>query len=473
MAFVYERVVDRIEELVGSGGLKVGDRIPSLRRMARDTGASLTTVIHAYHLLEDRGVIAAHPKSGFVVQPAVDVAKDDLDYDNRAAQSCLVTKAQVIKSFSKSLSEPRLQYFGCAGPHSDFLPLPQLGKILARQARQQPDVALNYAFPPGLEELRRSLALQYFRLSCPIQAKDILITNGCMEALNLSLRAVTQPGDRVLIESPTYFNVLQTLENLGLEALCLPAHPEKGICPEEAESLMRSGKIKACLLVPSFNNPIGCNMPPEARRALVDAAKRFAIPIIEDDIYGDVFLEGERPLPLKHYDSDGWVITCGSFSKTLAPGLRTGWAISERWGTRMQEIQFMSTLAVSTLGQWGLAEMLRSGHYARHMSQFRKKLSYSLTKFLCAIEQMFPKGTRCNRPAGGLVLWIRLPEGTDTFKLYREALANHISFLPGPIFSPLDEFHSYIRITFAHPWTAEVETKLARLGELASQAVST
>lgn len=465
--FIYEDVVEKVAGHILDGSLKPGDRVPSLRRLSRQINVSVTSAMRAYGVLEDRGLIESRPKSGYFVRPLGRAQLPELTDNQTQPCECLVDKGQIISSFMESLHDPQDIYFGCASPNPVLLPLDRLARLMSRVCRQDPIRALNYEFPPGSVELRRQVALTGLNLQCRFSADDVITTNGCMEALHLSLRAVTQPGDQVLIESPTYFNVLQLLENLRLRAVALPAHPCRGIDPLQVEAAFKTKPIKACLLIPSFNNPLGACIPAPQKMELVELATRYGVPLIEDDIYGDLYLEGSRPQPLKSYDRDAWVLLCSSFSKTLAPGLRVGWVASERFNEELKQLQFMSTLAPATPNQIAVAQFIQSGHYQRHLKQLRNTLRLSLQQFTHSIQTFFPSGTRMARPQGGFVLWIALPPQVDSFELYRLARTQHISLVPGPLFSPRDEYRNCIRLTYAHPFNNTVEQKLEILGDLA------
>ncbi len=468
--FVYEDLVDRVAARILDGSLKPGDKVPSLRGLSRRLNVSMTSVMRAYGVLEDQGYIESRPKSGYFVTHRLENQPIQLNENDAEPCECFVDKGQIIMSFMESLLDPDAYMFGCASPHPSMLPLSKLSRMIGSLCRREEHRILNYAFPPGLEDLRRQITLQAWEHQCTFTAEDVVTTNGCMEALNLSLRAVTKPGDAVLIESPTYFNVLQTLENLGLKAVALPADPQSGIDPALFEHTLKNKSIKACLLIPSFNNPLGCSIPEERRPFFVELASKYQIPIIEDDVYGDIHLQNQRHRTLKSYDRDGWVLLCSSYSKTLSPGLRVGWVASERYSDCIKKLQFMSTLALSSPSQWVVADFLKSGHYRRHLRKMRQTLRQSLCKFSACIADTFPAGTKVSQPQGGFVLWLQLPSHVDSFQLYQRAKAHHISFVPGPLFSARDEYRNYIRLTYAMPFDDEVERKLTTLGQLAKSA---
>lgn len=464
--FKYEAIADKIGNLIHEGSLRPGERVPSLRKVSQKLGVSLTSTMRAYHILEGRGLIEALPKSGFFVKASRQGWPAELEPPRSTPSRCFVNKGQIIATLLETLVDPSKIYFGCAAPHPSLLPIGQLKTRIGSLARQAGEAAFQYEFPPGAEALRRQLAIRSIDWHCSFSPGDLVITTGTTDALNLSLRAIARPGDAVAIESPTYFGVLQTIENLQLRAIPVATHPRDGLDLDMLETLLKRGEVKGCLLMPNFNNPLGSLMPEAGKRRLVSLAARYQTPIIEDDIYGDVYHQDPRPRPLKAFDRDEWVLLCSGFSKTLAPGLRVGWVASERYKETIKQLQFMSTLASVTITQLAVADFLESGQYDRHLQRFRKTIRQQIGIFSAAISDFFPTGTKMSRPRGGFVLWIALPEGVDSLALYQRAMAENISFVPGPLFSPGNEFSNFIRINCGLPWSDVVEEKLALLGRL-------
>jgi DNA-binding transcriptional MocR family regulator len=325
---------------------------------------------------------------------------------------------------------------------------------------------MDYIFPPGEYELRRQIAARSIRWLGALRAQDVLISSGGMDALNLTLRAVTRPGDTVAIESPTFFGLLQALENLGLRAVEIPTCPREGLDVEALEQVARKQKISAALLIPSFSNPLGALMPEDARKRLVDLAQQRNFVIVEDDIYGELHYSQRRLPPIKAFDSDGRVILISSFSKTVLPGLRIGWIATERYIRRLEELQFNSTICAPTLQQYAMARFIESGAFDAHLRRLRRTISASMDRFSAAICEHFPPATRMTRPQGGFVQWIELPRNVDAVMLFRHALHAGISIAPGPIFSTQEHYNHCIRLNCGHPWSERIESAIATLGGL-------
>jgi DNA-binding transcriptional MocR family regulator len=323
---------------------------------------------------------------------------------------------------------------------------------------------------PGNPNLRRQIALRYLIGGMNVPANDIVITNGALEALNLCLQAVTQPGDTVIVEAPTFYGALQALERQGLKALEVPTHPRTGMDLAAMEAAIKRHAPKACWLMTQFQNPLGSLMPDDRKRQLVELLARHDIPLIEDDVYGELYFGAARPVPAKAYDKQGLVLHCSSFSKCLAPGYRIGWASAGRYTQRVQRLKLSSTLSASGPAQGAIAEYLEQGGYDRHLRRLRDTLQTQQERMADAIAHEFPAGTRVTRPQGGFFLWVELPAAVDALALHREALARGISVAPGPIFSASGQFASALRLNYGHPWDASHDAAIRVLGELAREA---
>ncbi len=465
--FIYEQVAERIEAMIRDGALQAGDKAPSLRKMSKTLDVSLTSVMKAYAILEDQGFIEAWPQSGFYVKGLKATPQEPL-CSNPSPVDMPVDKNSLISSFLENIQEPRNRWFGCATPDMSLLPSKKLGKLIAEASRDSRDV-LNYIFPPGDEELRRLISRRALDAQCSFSPNDVVITNGCLDALNLCLATVASPGDAIAIESPTYFGLLQAIENRGMRAVEIPTHPRTGVELDPLESVLKKGLVKACLFIPNFNNPLGSLMPDEKKQRLAEMAARYRVPIIEDNVYGELYFGTRRPRPLKAFDKGGVVLLCSSFSKSLSPGLRVGYVASECYAERIKELHFMSNLAAPSLSQRVTARFLASQGYDRHLRGLRNTLQCNINRTVNIIREHFPKGTCVTIPSGGFVLWIALPQPFDVLELYSRAAAHRLSFAPGPLFSARKAYENCMRITCGYPWCEEMEEGLMTLGRLARE----
>jgi DNA-binding transcriptional MocR family regulator len=287
-----------------------------------------------------------------------------------------------------------------------------------------------------------------------------------MEALSLSLQAVTRPGDTVAIETPTFFGIFQVMETLGLHVIEIPTDAVTGIDLNYLEMAIKKSNIKACVFVPSFNNPLGCCMPDDNKKALVEMITRHRIPLIEDDIYGELYFGHHRPRCCKTYDTEGWVLYCASISKSLAPGYRIGWTIPGRFKEQLTRLKMRHTITGVTITQQAMAHFLSIGRFDYHLKKLRTALHTQQLRYVQGILDHFPPDTKVSRPQGGFVLWLELNKKVNTFQLYQEAIKYQVSVAPGRIFSMRDRYSNYMRIGYGQPWNDGVERGLRILGSL-------
>ena len=457
--------------MIDDGTLSPGERIPSVRDLSRQRRLSISTVLQAYRLLEDRGLVEARPQSGYYVRRArLPIEEPPLTQPPRFPQTVEV-HALVSRVLADRPLVKRLQ-FGAAIPHPGRLPVRKLQRIMSSIARKRPEWIAQYSFPPGDEGLRRQIALYLRDWGINVKATDIIITIGCMEALNLCLRAVAKPGDVIALESPTYYGLLQIIESLGMKALEVPSHAREGISLEALELAIERTRIKACVLMPTVSNPLGGTMPDAAKKRLVQLLAKHKIPLIEDAVYSALHFDSAQPYAAKAYDREGNVMLCSSFSKTFAPGFRIGWAVPGRHYERVLSLKFTNSIGVPELLQAAAAEFLGSGAHHRLLRKLRVTYADWLQKFSDTVIRTFPHPTKVSRPTGGYVLWVVMPESVDSIDLYQEALKYGIGITPGAMFSASGRYRNCLRLNCGMPWSREVELGIERLGELARKLAS-
>jgi DNA-binding transcriptional MocR family regulator len=461
-------VAGLLANLINQGTLRPGDRIPSVRKLVRQQSVSVSTVLQAYQLLESRGLIEARPQSGFYVRARRWTSPLVPEVLHPPESSQKLTGANLVMEVVGALSQPGLVRLGAAVPPPEFLPTHQLHRALASAIRRQPALANSCDPSMGLEALRVVLAKQALEAGCALSPDEIVITNGTTEALHLCLRAVTQPGDVVAIESPTYFGILQIIEMLGLRACEIPTHPQHGVCLEDLALRLARCRVKACVFMTNYSNPLGSCIPDPQKQQLVALLARRNVPLIEDDIYGSLSFGATRPRAAKAFDREGLVLWCASLTKTVAPGCRIGWAAPGKFTPKVHELKHTSSLGSPMVAQLAVAEFLATGGYERHLRRLRRTYAQLMERMTDAVARYFPAGTRVTRPQGGHVLWVELPGNADTLELHREALAAGISIAPGPIFSARQRCRNCLRLNCANPWSEKLEQALVKLGRLAS-----
>ncbi len=463
---LYIEVADRIESLIVKESFKVGDKLLSVRALSKEQGISLSTAFQAYYHLESKGLIEARPQSGYYVKFS---GLHDMELPTcctLSEEAVPVTLDDIISSVYKDLRSPSLVHFSVSSPDYSLLPTAKLNKAVVQAMRESDDSCLRYEDFQGNEKLRQQIAKLSFNWGGTLGESDIVVTNGCMEALSLCLKAVTKPGDAVAIESPTYYGIFQVIQSLGLKVVEIPANSDTGIDLTHLETAIERFDIKACLLVCNFNNPQGSLVPEESKKQLVEMLTSKRIPLIEDDIYGELYFGKTRPRTCKVYDTEGIVLQCGSFSKSLAPGYRIGWAVPGRYKNKVIALKRMNNVSTNTLLQEALAIFLQKGRYELHLRNLRKALHTQCMKYSQAIAEYFPQETKVTRPKGGFSLWIEMDESIDAFKLHKQALKYRIGIAPGHIFSTQGKFYNYFRMSYGLPWEEKIDEGIKKLGEL-------
>lgn len=462
----YEKFADEIAELIRNGVLTAGERVPSVRHASRTYGVSPSTVFQAYYLLEDRGLIQARARSGYFVREHAQRPLPEPEHNRHTAQTSDVDVSDLVFSVLGSLKDPDTVPFGSAFPAPELFPLARLARSMATSVRDMSPSAVIADMTEGNPQLRRQIALRYMVSGVMLPVEELVITNGAMEALNLCLQCVTQPGDLVAIEAPAFYATLQVLERLKLKAVEIPLHPREGIDLESLAESLATLPIKACWFMSSLQNPTGASMSEDKKRALYALLKTHQTPLIEDDVYAELSFTAQPPKPVKSHDDEGLVMHCGSFSKCLAPGYRVGWVAGGRFAEQISRLKLMTTISPSVPAQAALADYLQHGGYDRHLRKLRHSLESQQDAMLASAARHFPAATRVSRPSGGYFLWFEFPAQVDSLKLFKLALAQGISLAPGPIFSATRQFTHCARLNYGHPWTARSEEAMATLGRI-------
>lgn len=471
--FLYRHVAAQLADAMTAGALPAGERLPSVRRLCRERGLSLATALAAYRWLEAEGFIEARPRSGYFVR-ARTVPLSSLPAPQRKPHAQLVGVIARNQAFVAAQNRPGIVPLGYATPAAELFPAETLRRLLNQASARDPEMLTRYPQNArGLPALQAAVARRLALAGVAVGPEEIVITHGCTEALNLALGAVTRPGDTVLLEAPTYYGLLQLLESRGLRALEIPGDPFSGPSLEVIDAATRTpGRIRAALLIPNFANPTGSLMPAERKAELARLLGERGIPLIEDDVYGDMGHDGERPPLVKHWDREDLHIACGSFSKCLSPGLRVGWIVAGRHRPQVEGLKFEHSGATTVLLQAALAGYLDSGGYDRHLTRLRTRFRRQIARTAQLVAQHFPVGTRLASPRGGFVLWVELPPGCDADRLAELALQQGIGIAPGSLFSLDGRFRHCLRLNCGQPLTDQIVQAIARLGELAASLAS-
>jgi DNA-binding transcriptional MocR family regulator len=464
---LYEELARRFARAIEIGALRAGDRLPSVRALRAQERLSTATVMQALARLEFMGLVESRPRSGTFVRARRLLPAPAPTHPTSRPRPVAI--AALFARVRAANQDERLVPLGAAAPARALLPVTALARALNAVSRPDLGGALSYEQPIGFEALRRDVARRALSWGFAASPDDVVITAGASEAIYLALRAVTSPGESVAIESPSYFGTLQALESLGLRAVEVPCCPLAGMDLDALEGILDRQRVAAVLAVPNFSNPVGSLMPEAAKRRLVRLLADREIPLVEDDISGDLGFGADRPPSVKAFDREGLVLTCSSFSKTLVPGWRVGFVLPGRYRDAVLQLKVALNVATSAVPQRAVARFLETGAYDRHVRRLRAALHASAERMSATVTACFPPGTCVSRPAGGCVLWVELPRSVDALELHERALASGVSVTPGPLFGPRGGYEHFIRLAYCHPWDERLRRGVETLGRLAAQ----
>ncbi|MCU6433352.1 PLP-dependent aminotransferase family protein [Undibacterium sp. Jales W-56] len=466
---LFEKLVSEIESQILRGVLLEGEKIPSVRQMSQHHQLSITTVLRAYLLLESKGIIESRPQSGYFVRtkPAGLLTRE-LQVSQPIAVSSEVDVSRLVLSTLRSIRIHDAVPLGSPYPDPSLFPLQRINQYATAITRRYPNWTIMDDLPPGHPQLIRQIARRYMETGLSVDPNEILITVGATEAINLCLQAVAKPGDTIAVESPTFYAMLHAIERMGMRAIEVATHPREGIDIGALAQIIRHQPIAACMVMPNFQNPLGFQMPDQKKRELVELLAKHEIPVIENNVYDELHFGEIHPGSLKAYDTKGLVLHCSSFSKSLTAAYRIGWTMPGKYRDQVEKLKFLNTLTTSSIPQMAIAEYLKYDGYDHHLRKVRKAYEQQASIMISMVKRFFPVGTKTSIPMGGYVLWVELPEGVDSMRLYRDALESKITVGPGYMFSVTNGYKNFIRLNYSYAWTPEIEAAVITLGKLIS-----
>lgn len=459
----FETIANNLAEQIRAGQIPVGTKLPSLRQIIAQYGVSQSTGFRAYYLLEQWGLVRAEERSGYFVTPGAAINAVSAEKPVEAPKK--VDISDLVFSVLESTRHPDIVPLGSAFPSPKLFPSARLLKSLVAGTRSLTPWSTVEDLP-GSDQLRQQIRLRYVATGFAVAPEEIIVTSGALEALNLCLMAVTRPGDVVAVESPGFYAALQAIERLDLRAVEIPVDPVSGLDLDALRDALEQHPIRACWFMPNFQNPTGTSLTVEKKRKLVEMLREKQVPLIEDDVYQELHFSRERPLPAKAFDTEGLVMHCSSFSKTLAPGYRIGWATAGRYADKVRRLKLMTTLSACIPAQAGVADYLEHGGYDKHLRSLRSSLQVQLEQMETALHKWLPSSVRWTRPDGGYMLWLQLAQSVRAMELHALASERGISIAPGPMFSARHAFQNCVRLNFGHPWEARFENAIASLAEI-------
>lgn len=461
---LYLKIANSVTEQIKSETLQFGDRLPSLRSAQKLYNVSLNTVKQAYMELESRSLVESKPKYGYYVSQT---SQRKLALPSVAKMNVSEVKnspEDLVGKVFGSIAGTDVTQFALGIPGKSLLPVAQMKKCMINVIKGKHDSGTNYEPVQGSEKLRREIAKWSIVMEGKITEDDLVITSGAMNGVYNCLMAVTQPGDSVAVESPVYFGILQAIQLLGLKAVEIPTHPITGVDLNALKKVLP--KLSACCFVVNYNNPLGFQMPDENKKELVKMLTEHNVPLVEDDVYGNIYFGAGRPKPCKFYDEAGIVMWVGSVSKTLAPGFRVGWVAPGKFKEKIIRQKLVQTVSSPSLFSDVIADFLEHGRYDHHLRMFRKKLYANYLQIQKSVMQYFPDNTKISEPKGGFMLWLELDKRICTEDLYDEAVSQKLNFAPGRMFSQYNQYQNCMRLNYALEWTDRIESDLEKLGKM-------
>jgi 2-aminoadipate transaminase len=404
----------------------------------------------------------------------------DTPWDFRYAQRTQRMKSSAIRELLKLTENPEVISFAGGLPAPDVFPVEEFSAACEVVLKQWGAEALQYGTTEGYRPLREMIARHTSRYGISVTPENILITSGSQQALDLIGMVFINPGDRILVEEPTYLGALQAWNSYGAEYVTVPMD-ENGMVTDALEGALRTG-VKFIYVLPNFQNPTGVTLSLERRKKLIEIADHYGVPIIEDDPYGQLRYEGENLPSIVTLDNEyrhngtneykGNVIYLSTFSKTLAPGLRLAWVIAPVQVIRkLVQAKQGADLHTATFNQIVAYEVARGGFLDRHIWLIRRVYGERRNIMLDAMEELFPPGVTWTKPKGGLFLWGVLPKGMDTTELFKVAVQRNVAFVPGTSFYALGGGENTMRLNFSYPNADQIQMGIERLANVLKETI--
>lgn len=464
--WLYTSISLRLQQQISDNVLKLGDKLPSIRTICQENGVSMSTVLQAYYDLESKGLIESKPKSGYFVSFSKDhfpsIPETSQPLNKELAED---TADFVVKTFNE-LGTNKTLSFSLGVPAKELLPLAKLNKVLVQAMRDLKGGGTSYEEIQGNPKLRLQIAKWSYTWGGRLKDSDIITTAGCMNSISYCMLALTKRGDTIVVESPVYFGILQLAQSLGLKVIELPTNAITGIEIDTLKKTILKRKVNLCILVSNFSNPMGSCMPDENKKEVVRLLEKHNIPLIEDDLYGDIYFGNSRQKSCKSFDESGNVLWCGSVSKTLAPGYRVGWVAPGKYKDKVLKTKLFHSISSTSVTQEAIANFLENGRYENHLKKFRQTLYGNQVQYLKTFGEYFPEDTKVSHPKGGFVLWLELNKKVDTMKIYRAASKHNITIAPGRMFTLQKQYDNCMRLSYGLLWNEKINSALKTLGKI-------
>ncbi|WP_436661517.1 PLP-dependent aminotransferase family protein [Acinetobacter sp. P1(2025)] len=471
MTFQYQRLAEQLSQKIYQHELQPQQKLSSLREFARQQKISLSTAQQCYELLEAKGLIYVKPKSGYFVssrqyQSPVPESPKFESMPRRVSNLELQNQIQTasIQSHLTPLGAIQLS------PH--LIPVDGLRRSLQRALKHcQPEDFL-YCNKQGHLQLRQALSDHWREDGIYIAPDDIFISNGCMPALSLLIQQMSREGDSIIVPTPTFNGQLQLLAGLKRKIIEIPAD-HQGIDLERLEYFMQQGSAKLCLLTANFQNPLGYCLSNQQKQKIAELAQEYQCFVLEDDIYAECSFQKERPLPIRYWDQQGYVIWCGSVSKSLSSAYRVGWFCLGQQLQHLRPALLANNVGVNTPLQLGLADFIYSRAYREHLERLRPALMQQVEQYrACILEQFQGIPIALSQSSGGYALWMQLPNTITGLELYYRAQQYGINIVPGEVFGEDQRYQYFLRLNAGHALTDEIRQAIQQLADWVRESLT-
>jgi GntR family transcriptional regulator/MocR family aminotransferase len=476
---LYAQIVSEVRLRINSGLLKVGDRLPANRELARSLGVNRNTVTTAYAELAASGLISSRVGSGTYISGLPGGTPLRGGETHTPASPMMwdaLLRAQARDNWLAEMSSLEQRRDGTslalALPSADLFPLDDFRRAVDRVLRKQGRVLLQLGATSGYEPLQEYIASRLALSGAKVTADEVLITNGCQQSLDLIRQILIEPGDEMVIENPTYPGALSVFCGAGSKYVSVPVG-ENGIELNILEDVLSQKRAKLIYVVTSFQNPTGATMDVAARRNLLGLAARYRVPIVEDDIYRELRYDGPDVPPLKSLDEHGLVIYISSFSKVGFPGLRTGWIVAPRIVIEhLNRVKQRSDLHASLLAQAAIYEFAKQGMLGRHIKRVKKAYRQRRDAMLEALDRYFPEEAGWNKPDGGMSVWVRLPGSLSSRQLLHQSAESGVTFITGDHFFAGSPQENAMRLSFTMAGPQAIDDAVKKLGAIVKTQLS-
>lgn len=462
-SYKFEIFTSEIKKNIKNGIFKPGDKLPSVREIKDKYQLSSSTVQMGYEYLILNGFVKSVPKSGYYVCNTLSKTIDVVGEQRPVVRDAIFSNHLALTT-SLGIGR-RISEFNVAAPGDLIIPQKLLLRTMQQVIREQGASLLRYYPTSGLPKLKDQIIKRAASYQTMISQDELLITDGALQALYISLAATCKLGDVIALESPCVFSVLEVIRVLGLKVIEIPVDPVVGFDVDFLKKACEVKKIKAVVVTPNCHNPTGTVLSDAQKILLLQIAQLHDVAVIENDIYGDLCFSSQRPNTINSYDESGLVMTYSSFAKTLAPGIRLGWLNSGKFIARAEQIKFALGSSVSPIYQETVNRLIEGSSYDRHVRSFRLQLAKNAQFAINLLSAHFPKGIAIATPSGGYNLWVRMPKHIDMKLFYEECERICVRFTPGSTFSFSSAFDRYFRLVFADTFTPKRVEAIRQLGK--------